>query len=438
MLELAPACERSAWLARIRGIQKEHEPHQAYRRRPDTPTLMPHDVFASLDRAFLKRTGYRVVTDVGQHQMWAAQLIEWGRPRSHITSGGAGTMGFAIPAALGAALAHPNETIWVIVGDGGFQMTNQEIATMVQEDVRNVKIAVINNGYLGMVRQWQELFEGARYSGTKLSGPDIAMLVERVWRTWRIGRATAGCGCCDRERVGARWSSGDRFPRGARGKRVSDRACGKEHQRDDGHGYGDRMKKAGVYSRSHTIVALLQDRPGVLHRAVSLLRRRGYNIASLAVGSSEMEGVSRMTLVVEQDDVEQVVKQLNRLVEVLQVDDVTYDPTIEREAVLVKVAAGGNMQSIVSVALGYGATIADVGMGTMLLELSGSPAKVEGFLQRLSPFGILEATRTGRIAMVRGRAAHSAAGLMADFVATAVPQSPEQWLSQADGINGTN
>jgi acetolactate synthase-1/3 small subunit len=198
------------------------------------------------------------------------------------------------------------------------------------------------------------------------------------------------------------------------------------------------MKRAKGFPRSHTIVALLQDHPGVLHRAVSLLRRRGYNIASLAVGRSELEGVSRMTLVVEQEDVEQVVKQLNRLVEVLQVDDVTHDPTIEREVILVKVAAGGNMQSIVSVALGYGAAIADVGMGTMLLELSGSPAKVEGFLQRLSPFGILEATRTGRIAMVRGRATHSASELMSDLiVSTPLPQSPEQWLSQADGINGT-
>ena len=178
MLELAPASKHDAWLARIRDIQREHEPHQAYRRRPDTPTLMPHDVFASLDRALHRHASYRVVTDVGQHQMWAAQLIEWGRPRTHITSGGAGTMGFAIPAALGAALAFPDETIWVIVGDGGFQMTNQEIATMVQENVRNVKIAIINNGYLGMVRQWQELFEGARYSETKLSGPDITLLAE--------------------------------------------------------------------------------------------------------------------------------------------------------------------------------------------------------------------------------------------------------------------
>ncbi len=87
-------------------------------------------------------------------------------------------MGFALPAALGAALATPDTTVWVVCGDGGFQMTNQEIATLCQEGVRNVKIAVINNGYLGMVRQWQELFLQRRYSETPLTGPDFARLAE--------------------------------------------------------------------------------------------------------------------------------------------------------------------------------------------------------------------------------------------------------------------
>ncbi len=170
--------DRSSWLAEIREMQEQHEHRQSYRKRPESSALMPHDVYEAFDRIARERGGYRVITDVGQHQMWAAQLIEWRDPGTHITSGGAGTMGFSVPAALGAAIACPDETIWVICGDGGFQMTNQELATMRQEGIRNVKIAIIDNGYLGMVRQWQELFEQRRYSGTPLTGPDFALLAE--------------------------------------------------------------------------------------------------------------------------------------------------------------------------------------------------------------------------------------------------------------------
>ena len=169
---------RVRWLDEVHELRAHFEPRQAYRRRPDGAALQPHDVCEALNDARRRRGPSRVVTDVGQHQMWAAQLLEWSAPRTHITSGGAGTMGFAVPAALGAALACPGETIWVVVGDGGFQMTNQELATMQQEGITNVKIAVVNNGYLGMVRQWQQLFEGRRYSGTPLTGPDFARLAE--------------------------------------------------------------------------------------------------------------------------------------------------------------------------------------------------------------------------------------------------------------------
>jgi acetolactate synthase-1/2/3 large subunit len=180
MLALEPRPPRAAhhWLARIRSMQATYQQRHKELNRPDTASLMPHDVYAALNAALHTRGDYRVVTDVGQHQMWAAQLIDWRSPRTHITSGGAGTMGFAVPAALGVALAHPDETVWVIVGDGGFQMTNQELATIVQEGVRNIKIAIVNNGYLGMVRQWQELFEDKRYSGTLLSGPHFARLAD--------------------------------------------------------------------------------------------------------------------------------------------------------------------------------------------------------------------------------------------------------------------
>ncbi len=169
----------SDWMEHIREMQAQHQHKQQYIARPDVPMhLPPHDVYAALTRIVNQRGNYRIVTDVGQHQMWAAQLIDWHRPRTHITSGGAGTMGFAVPAAMGVAIAHPDETIWAICGDGGFQMTNQELATIVQEGIKNVKVAIINNGYLGMVRQWQELFENKRYSGTPLSGPDFARLAE--------------------------------------------------------------------------------------------------------------------------------------------------------------------------------------------------------------------------------------------------------------------
>jgi acetolactate synthase I/II/III large subunit len=179
----------SDWMEHIREMQHKHQPKQIYSKRPETASLMPHDFYAAFTRIINERGAYRVVTDVGQHQMWAAQLIDWFRPRTHITSGGAGTMGFAVPAALGTAIAHPNDTVWAICGDGGFQMTNQEMQTIIQEDLRNVKVAVVNNGYLGMVRQWQELFENKRYSGTPLSGPNFAKLAEAYgWKGITVER----------------------------------------------------------------------------------------------------------------------------------------------------------------------------------------------------------------------------------------------------------
>src|SRR5437016_5928410 len=118
-----------------------------------------------------------VVTDVGQHQMWEAQYYKHEQPRSLITSGGLGTMGFALPAAIGAKVARPAAEVWAIVGDGGFQMTMSEMATIVQENLK-VHIAIINNGYLGMVRQWQEFFYERNYQATPLLNPDFAKLAE--------------------------------------------------------------------------------------------------------------------------------------------------------------------------------------------------------------------------------------------------------------------
>ena len=118
-----------------------------------------------------------VVSDVGQHQMWVAKLYPYNTRNSHITSGGLGTMGFAVPAAIGVHFARPDRPVWAISGDGGFQMNMQEIATMVQEKIP-VKMAIFNNGYLGMVRQWQQFFHGRRYSATPIWSPDYVRLAE--------------------------------------------------------------------------------------------------------------------------------------------------------------------------------------------------------------------------------------------------------------------
>jgi len=118
-----------------------------------------------------------VVTDVGQHQMWEAQYYKHDAPRKLITSGGLGTMGFALPAAIGAKVARPDEEVWVIVGDGGFQMTAAELSTCAQEGLK-LNVAIINNGYLGMVRQWQEFFYDKRYAATPMRNPDFVKLAQ--------------------------------------------------------------------------------------------------------------------------------------------------------------------------------------------------------------------------------------------------------------------
>jgi len=118
-----------------------------------------------------------VVTDVGQHQMWEAQYFHHEHPRSLVTSGGLGTMGFALPAAIGAKFACPEKEVWVVAGDGGFQMTASELSTIVQEKIK-INIAIINNGFLGMVRQWQQFFYDSNYESTPLISPDFVKLAD--------------------------------------------------------------------------------------------------------------------------------------------------------------------------------------------------------------------------------------------------------------------
>lgn len=161
------------WLGMIRGWQESTNAVDIATQEVDE--LIPPFVMRQLWHA--TQGECTVVTDVGQHQMWEAQYFTHLRPGQLITSGGLGTMGFGVPAAVGAKLGKPDEIVWAIVGDGGFQQTLQELATIVQENVA-VKIGIINNGFLGMVRQWQQFFYEKRYAGTPMLSPDYMKLAE--------------------------------------------------------------------------------------------------------------------------------------------------------------------------------------------------------------------------------------------------------------------
>jgi acetolactate synthase I/II/III large subunit len=176
--------QHEAWMATIHAWRAEaerrthedaREPAQKVAGAAPDALPQPRDILAAIRRATDGRA--LMVTDVGQHQMWAARFYGFEHPNSHLTSGGLGTMGYALPAAMGAALGRPADPIWVVAGDGGIQMNIQELATLADLNLP-IKVAIFNNGYLGMVRQWQEFFHQRNYSETRITGPDYVKLAD--------------------------------------------------------------------------------------------------------------------------------------------------------------------------------------------------------------------------------------------------------------------
>lgn len=172
LLDMVDEKHHDEWVAWINS-QRNYVLEAALEDRPETPE--PYTIIKAIAEA---TQGNAIIsTDVGQHQMWAAQHIGLDHPNRWLTSGGLGTMGYGLPAAIGAKIGCPDQEVWAICGDGGFQMSLNELATCVQENI-DVKIAVLNNGYLGMVRQWQDLFHDKNYSEVKINGPDFVKLAE--------------------------------------------------------------------------------------------------------------------------------------------------------------------------------------------------------------------------------------------------------------------
>ena len=291
-----------------------------------------------------------LASGVGQHQMWASQHWKFNHPYTWVNSGGLGTMGFAVPAAIGAKVGRPDRMVWAVDGDGCFQMTAQELVTATAERIP-VKIAILNNAYLGMVRQWQEMFYDERYSEVYLS-PDLPDYVK-----WAEAMGCVAIRVEDTDEIepAIEKANHDQRPAGRRrvphrrpGEGVPDGAGRAQQRRDRGRPQpggraGARAPAPGGCAMSgstaasyHTLVVLVENKPGVLARVASLFARRGFNIHSLAVAPTDDDRFSRITIVADTASapLEQITKQLYKLINVVKINELSPADSVERELLM--------------------------------------------------------------------------------------------------------
>ena len=350
-----------------------------------------------------------VVSGVGQHQMWASQYWRFDYPDTWVNSGGAGTMGFAVPAAVGAKVGRPDKTVWAIDGDGCFQMTAQELVTASAEKIP-IKIAILNNAYLGMVRQWQEMFYAERYSEVYLS-PDLPDYVK-----WAEAMGCVGIRAETPEEVAPaierRPAGRRRLPHRRLREGVPDGAGGRVQRRDrrasrPGGRAGGTVTLPASLSRDgdvrhHLLSVLVENKAGVLARVAGLFSRRGFNIFSLAVAPTDDDRFSRITIVVDVESapLEQVIQQLDKLINVVSISQLAPDEAVEREMLLATVAVDAARREEVGAQVeAFGGEVLDVGDGELTVMLAERPETVDEFERLLADYRIVELQRTGRVAL---------------------------------------
>ena len=298
-------------------------------------------------------------------------------------------------------------------------MNAQELATCAQEQIP-IKVFIMNNGYLGMVRQWQELFWDGKYSHVETGEfPDFVKLAEAYGATgMRFEDKTtlvAGHEARDRDaRPGAR-----RRARDARGEHLPDDPGRAGRPRDGGVSVmGEPGTKEPLSleeleastnmrtGRKHVLSILVENKSGVLTRIAGLFARRGFNIDTLTVGPTDDEQVSRVTLTVDGalHPIDQVTKQLHKLINVLKIRDLEPADTVARELALFKVSADGVQRGeLMQIAEIFRGKVVDVTKRAVIIEVTGTTDKIEAFEDMVRPFGLIEMMRTGEIAISRGR-----------------------------------
>ena len=344
-------------------------------------------------------------TDVGQHQMWAIQHLHFEYSGQLVTSGGFGTMGFGLGAAIGAQVGNPDKLVVHITGDGSFRMNCNELATVEHYGLPIVTV-LFNNGALGMVRQWQTLTCGGRYSQTTLDrGPDFVKLAEAYGLA---GRRVTNVGGLRSGAPGAL----DQRPRQRDRLRHRHRRDGAAHggRRQRHHRFHGGLRGGTVMNTSitrHTLAVLVDNEAGVLSRVARLFSGKGYNIESLAVGATHDPAMSRITIEVITDERQArlICNQLRKLICVHSVKRLSAERAIRRELVLIKVSAPTHeaRNEIIQIANIFRASIIDVATESMTIALIGDDSKAEAIQNLLSEFGILELVRTGTVALERGQ-----------------------------------
>ena len=366
--------------------------------------------------------------------MWAAQFIKFEKPYHWLTSGGLGTMGYGLPAAIGVQIAHPEALVIDVAGEASILMNIQEMSTAAQYRMP-VKVFIMNNHWMGMVRQWQELLHGGRYSESYSDAlPDFVKLADAFG--WTGLRATKPAEMDDIIKTMIETPGpvivdvavdetrellpDDPVGRGAQRDAAGSRRPESEPGVRRGHGAGvtkaqslrhlDIAKKGeGVTQQieRHTISVMVDNEAGVLARVIGLFSGRGYNIESLTVAEVDAQHhFSRITVVTSGTPmiIEQIKNQLRRLVPVHRVTDLTVEgPSLERELVLVKVKGTGEKRvESLRIADIFRARVVDSTIESFVFEMTGSTEKLTAFINLMQPLGLVEVSRTGVVAISRG------------------------------------